>query len=46
MYFGAGLDVADRFGLLPIHTAAGVSGDHVQLLLDAGSPVDCQDNAG
>lgn len=46
VYFGARLDVADRFGFLPIHTAAGVSADHVQLLLDAGSPIDSQDNAG
>ena len=46
VYFGAPLDVSDRFGCLPIHIAVGVSADHVRLLLDAGSPIDRQDNAG
>ena len=46
VYFGCALDVSDRFGCLPIHIAASVSADHVRLLLDAGSPINRQDNAG
>ena len=46
VYFGSVLDISDRFGCLPVHTAARVSSEHVRLLLDAGSPIDRQDNAG
>jgi ankyrin repeat protein len=44
--FGCAVDTQDRFGETALHVAANKSAQNVQMLLDAGSPVNIQDNAG
>ena len=46
VYYGAMLDRRDRFGQIPLHIASGLSSDGVYILLEAGSQVNAQDNAG
>ncbi|XP_067662293.1 ankyrin repeat and SOCS box protein 10-like [Haliotis asinina] len=46
LFFGADVDVRDRFGRSPLHIASRSYADYVQTLLAIGCDVNTQDNAG